>query len=196
MPDYKFDVFVSVKNDEVFGQWLRDHFLPLFESYLKNDVIVECHRPIKGIFYYKKSLQPGDPWPDELREAIRESRVAVALCSPEYFYSKWCLTEFHSFLERGRNANAKVVIPASVHDGEAFPEEARNIQAADFSSYVIVGPGFAETKRYTEFQEHLKEFSKRVAKLVHDAPNFAAWPVVEKSVPGEEPEIQQQVLKK
>jgi hypothetical protein len=187
--DYEFDVFLSVKWDKVFGEWLEQIFIPLFGSYIRNDIIAECKRLPAKMFYYKKSLAPGDPWPDDLRKAIKQSRLAVALCSPEYFYSKWCLTEFHSFLERGKTNNARVLVPVSIHDLEPFPEEAQNLQTVNFTDFVIVGNGFKETKKYSDFQDELKKFSKRVAQLICKVPTFQEWPIVEKNPPGGEPEL-------
>ena len=123
-------------------------------------------------------------WPSELREAIRGSRVVVALCSPEYFYSKWCLTEFASFQKRG-----KVVIPVSIYDGDAFPAYVKEIQAANLSEYVIVGEGFRRTERYVQFQDKLKQLSKDVARLLKQAPKYSDWEVVETYPDGEEPDI-------
>jgi hypothetical protein len=192
MPDYRYDLFVSVKRDDIFGDWLRTHFLPLFSAYLKQDVIVQCKRQFAGMFFYEKTLRPGDPWPDELRAGIKTSRVALALCSPEYFFSDWCLTELHSFLGRG----GKVVVPVSIYDGEAFPKEVRDIQSSDLSNFVIVGKGFIVTERYVDFQDKLRQLSKDVATRIFEAPAFADWPIDDKTAPIDEPEIRQQTLDK
>jgi TIR domain len=190
MRDYRYDIFLSVKRDDTFGDWLRSHFIPLFFSYLKQDVIVKCHRKFSDYFFYEQTLRPGDPWPDELKDGIRRSRVALALCSPEYFYSDWCLTEFYSFLNRG----GKVLVPVSIYDGEAFPKDARNIQSADLSQYVLVGKGFKDTERYIEFQDKLKTLSKDVAERIGAAPDYCDWPIEEKTVAEAEPEIKQKTL--
>jgi hypothetical protein len=97
-------------------------------------------------------------------------------------------------LPQERHHQAKVIIPVTIRDGEAFPEEAKNIQAANFADFVIIGQGFKETKRYSEFQEALKAFSERVAQLVSEAPAFQPWPIFEKHPPDEEPEITQETL--
>ncbi len=190
MADYRYDVFLSVKRDDIFGDWLRDHFIPLFFAYLRQDVIVKCNRQFAGRFFYEQTLRPGAPWPDELKEGIRQSRVGLALCSPEYFYSDWCMTEFYSFLNRG----SKVLIPVSIYDGEAFPKVARNIQSADLSDYVLVGKGFKDTERYIYFQEKLKTLSKDVAARIGAAPQYCDWPIEEKTVAESEPEIGQKML--
>lgn len=196
MSDYSHDIFLSVKSDNTFGEWVSEIFIPLFQSYINQDIIAVCGRRAQGIFYYRNSIQPGDPWPDELRVGIRSSRVAVALCSPEYFFSDWCLTEFHSFWERGKSRNKKLLIPASIYDGDGFPTDIKkNLQFEDFSTFVIVGEGFKLTKKYSEFQEQLKEFSRRVAELVCNAPAFEEWPLIEMTVGGAPaPEVEQQTL--
>jgi hypothetical protein len=187
---YQYDIFISVKNDDVFREWVEGTFLPLFETYLKNEIIVACQRPWQKYFYYKKSLQPGDPWPQELTDAIQGSRVAVALCSPEYFYSDWCLTEFYSFLGR----NHKVLVPVSIHDGKGFPQDAKNIQAADLHDYVVVGEAFKVTAGYVKFQKEVQALAERVAMLVAGAPPHQMWPIVAKIAPGGDPQIPQQTL--
>jgi hypothetical protein len=194
MTEYEFDVFLSVKDDAIFNEWVRDVFLPLFTSYLKNDIIETCNRPTLGVFYYGKNLELGDPWPTELRDAIRGSRLALALCSPEYFFSRWCLTELHSFLARAKSKTAKVLVPVSIHDGAAFPEEVRQIQVGNLASFVVVGEGFKSTKSYSSFQTELKALSKRVATLVAKAPPFEDWQVIDRYPPGAEPEIAQQTI--
>jgi hypothetical protein len=184
MADYSYDVFISVKRDLTFADWVRGTFLPLFDSYLRQDVIIECRRQLVGdIYYYERNLQPGDLWPHELTIAIRSSRVAVALCSPEYFYSQWCLREFHSFLSRG-----KALVPVSIYaDGNAFPEEVKQrIQAADLSDYVINGEGFRRTDRYVELQEKLRQLWKQVARIIGQAPGFKDWELVDTLPPAEE----------
>src|SRR5262245_16506312 len=111
MSEYSFDVFLSVKDDAVFNEWVREYFLPLLTTYLKNDVLGACGRSMCGVYYYQKALGAGDAWRVELEKAIRTSRIALALCSPEYFRSEYCLTEFNSFHERLVNCKAKVLVP-------------------------------------------------------------------------------------
>lgn len=198
MSAYKYDIFLSVKSDKTFDEWVADTFMPLFESFVRQDIISECQRlPLGsagGMYYYRKALAPGDPWPEELREAIQCSRLAIALCSPEYFYSEWCLTEFYSFLERTRLKKAKVLVPISIHNSSSFPADLKGIQRLELADYVIVGPGFKETKKYTLFQEELKTLSKNVARLVKEAPLFEEWPIIAKQPPGTTPTLVQETI--
>ena len=194
---YKHDILVSVKWDPVFAEWVREYFLPLLKTYLKQAVIVECGRQFEGLFYYKEDIEPGEKWKSKLRHAIKESRCALALCSPEYFYSDYCLLEWHSFSLRGRLMGKNLIIPAAIHDGQAFPDYAKDIQEAGFQDYVIIGPGFRKTTRYVDFQDDLKKFSTNIAKRIKAAPEFADWPLAEEKhlkPADDEPDISQEHL--
>jgi hypothetical protein len=193
---YQYDVFVSVKWDETFAAWMREHFLPPFTTYLKNAVIVECGRPLGEIFYYKEDIEPGDAWKKKLKKGIKESRCAVALCSPEYFFSDYCLLEWHSFAKRGEKVGTSLIVPAAIHDGKAFPDYAKDIQEARLQEYVIPGEGFPKTPRYVEYTDKLKKFAESVAKRIKAAPEFADWPIAEpeRLAPAERPKIKQETL--
>ncbi len=194
MADYEYDVFVSYKRDPLFGGWLKEHFLPLFQSLVTQDIYARCKRRAKGIFFDEKALKPGDPWPSDLVDAICRSRCMVAMCSPLYFDSEWCLSELHSFLDRMESKKAKLLVPVALHDGDTFPESVRRIQHADFSSYVIDGPAFRTVPLYVNYQQDLKKLSSRVAELVHAAPPFETFPLVKKSPKVPEPHIPQALL--
>ena len=174
---YQYDVLVSVKWDPIFSSWVRDHFLPLFQTYLRQSVIVECGRELQGLFYYKDDIEPGENWKIALKAGIKQSRCVVALCSPEYFYSDYCLLEWHSFSIRAKQVAKSLIVPISIHDGEAFPDYVRDVQREEFQNFVIVDEGFKTTARYGEFQDKLKKLATSVAKQIHTAPDFEDWPV-------------------
>ncbi len=181
---YVHDVFISYKRDPIQDEWLATHFIPLFLHSVRQAVAAECRRAPGGIFFDQTELssearrfdqggiEPGQVWRDALANAIQVSRCMVALWSPLYFYSEWCLIEWHSFRERSVATGRPVVVPISVHDGEAFPLDAQAIQGPDFSDYVIIGAGFKETKLYPEFQRAIRTFATAVARCVRQAPEF------------------------
>jgi hypothetical protein len=142
----------------------------------------------------RHGLEPGDEWRTALREAIKTSRCVVCLWSPEYFFSRWCTTEWRSFRERGVATGRKLVVPLSVHDGDSFPVDARALKAIDISPFVIPGEGFKKTEDYPQFQKRLKSFAVTVAQCVMNAPEFADFEIYESPdppppAPKPEPEI-------
>ena len=193
---YKYDVFVSVKWDDMFGAWVRDDFLPVFEPHLRNHVIAKCNRDFLGIFYYKDDITYGENWKNELKKAIPLSRCAIALCSPEYFRSKYCMLEWKSFSDRATASNADLIVPASIHDGGSFPEFARDIQIGELQEFVIPGAGFRLTAQYATFVRKVMALAESVADRVRDAPDFQPWAIAEEALlePAPEPEIPQESL--
>ncbi|GLJ08053.1 hypothetical protein SUGI_0080510 [Cryptomeria japonica] len=53
------------------------------------------------VFLDQKSLQGGEYVPAAIRQAIRKASVHVAILSPNYADSEWCLDELHLMLKTG-----------------------------------------------------------------------------------------------
>jgi hypothetical protein len=177
MEDYIFDVFLSYRHDYPVGPWVTKYFYDMFKGWLSEEL---GGREV-NVFFDKRELEPGEKWPDSLRAAIKTSRVLVAVCSPGYFRSKWCLSEWNSFQARekllGRNS---LRVPIRHNDGQHFPEDAKNIQMMDFSRCVGVMPAFVNDQRALELEDKIKELAASVAKAVNSAPPFQPdWPIVE-----------------
>lgn len=177
--DYIYDVFLSYRHDHPVGPWVSMYFYPHFRGWLREALGGQEPR----IFYDERSLEPGDTWPDKLREAIRSSRVLLPVCSPGYFYSKWCLSEWHSFKERERIINVRGLrIPIKHNDGEHFPKDALEIEMSDFSECTSVMPSFVNDHRSILFEQAVKKLANAVAAAVRSAPPFRDdWPVVEEN---------------
>lgn len=176
--EYQYDVFISVKSSFLFEKWIVERFMPIFEEFLCEDSLTVLGRRPK-LFFFRDTLKPGDPWPEDLRNAIKKSCIAIALCTPTYFATRWCLVEFHSFLNRVVEQGARVLIPISIYDGESFPEYARSIQAMDISEFVIDGEAFEKTIQYVEFQKKMRVLSDIVAQRLKVAPAYQDWPIID-----------------
>ena len=100
---------------------------------------------------------------------------------PYYFQSHWCVSEWLTFLERERSCKRDLVIPASFHDGERFPSEARGKQWADFSDYTSTIPSFWKSELALAFEnQRLKPFARDLALLIQSAPPYQDnFPIVE-----------------
>jgi hypothetical protein len=209
MPNtYQYDIFLSYKREPVQDEWLRDHFVRLFASAVRNEIAAVCKRQPQKIFFDQTDLMdetrvfdlngidPGQEWRDALKVALKTSRCLVALWSPLYFFSDWCTAEWQTFRNRGDHVGRKLVVGISVHDGEGFPAAAQAIQYMNFQDFTIVGEGFKTSLLYVTFQQQIKKLASYVAKTVSDAPNFDDWPVVDVTPPTNPPtpDIPQQRL--
>jgi hypothetical protein len=190
--DYTYDVFISYRRQRNKSEWLIEHFLPLFEEYLSDSIILTCGRRPRKLFFDQTDVNPnlrqfeqrlggidvGANWRLALRNAIKLSCCMLGVWSPGYFLSEWCCVEWNSFARR-QQLDTRVIVPISVHDGQSFPQAARDMNYLDLSSYMIVGEGFRKSEKYVTFQETLKNLADSVAHAVKSAPTFADWPVDE-----------------
>src|SRR6266496_3735129 len=129
--DYVWDVFLSYRRIDPVDTWVRD----LFQRDLSDWLGDELGRNSR-VFFDQDVLETGDSWPDELRQALRTSRVLLAVLSPRYWISKWCQIEWESFKMREEVLRrAGLRIPIIHNDGKHIPSEAKIIQHFNFSDY-------------------------------------------------------------
>ncbi len=168
---YKYDIFISY-NHSVIDDWLVEHFIPLsvwhFESSLG-------YRP--EIFIDRDGILTGDSWPERLSNALSHSKCLMAILSPSYFNSTWCIYELTTMLKREEQNGFRIkkkpeglIIPINVSNGRSFPEIIKNIQYFDCRDYVIKGDAFKSSPIYVDFQRKIKTWSADVAKCIENAP--------------------------
>ncbi|XP_057728075.1 disease resistance protein Roq1-like isoform X2 [Arachis stenosperma] len=98
---YRYDVFLSFRGPDV-----RNNFVAhLFERLER-----------RGIFTFKDNvrLQRGNEVSTELRDAIRDSRLAILVFSSNYPKSWWCLQEMSTIADLHRKKK-QIVVPVFYH---------------------------------------------------------------------------------
>ena len=175
--DYKYDVFFSYKRHGLTLDWTREVHKRL-QFWLTQEIGRES-----TLFVDEESIEIGDRWPAKLKEGLRLSRCMVAVFSPSYFQSNWCLSEWTSFREREKRLNMRshgLIAPMRFHDKDHFPEDAQNVEWADVAPYTSTVPAFWASQRALELEDVLKAFAASVARIINTAPPFQAdWPIVE-----------------
>ena len=181
--DYHYDVFLSYTRNLV-GEWVQRHFYELFEEHLGSALGKQ-----PSIFMDTESIAAGDDWPTRLQTALAHSRCIVAVISPAYFRSQWCLRECHTMLAREESegyrteANSRgLVIPVVARNGEHHPEYIRHIQSIDFRRYVRKGGAFLNSPRYIEFEDEMEKWTQQVADVIRHAPGWKSQWLNDKSV--------------
>jgi len=172
---YKYDAFFSYKRDPHSDEWhekVKDKLQYwIGHELMRNDV---------RIFFDTEDITTGARWKNKLSDALLHSKCIITILSPLYFQSKWCVSEWKTFIERERADGNELIVPASFHDGKHFPVEAKERQIVDFSNYTSITPSFWETKTAAEFDmDMLKVFAKDVARTIDGAPPFKNFPLVE-----------------
>jgi hypothetical protein len=174
---YRYDVFLSYRRHKEWPKWVNNHFLPLFEHYLGEELGRDAH-----VFLDTSEIESGSVWPYKLAEGLAQSRVLVCLWSRQYFSSPWCVTELAHMRAREDacghgtpNQPGGLIVPVVIHDGEDFPLEVRHIQVADFQDIVNVhmAPNSATAE---ELARRVAKWAPDVRAAVHRAPEFdPAW---------------------
>jgi len=185
---YSYDAYFSYKHHTESDDW-HDRVRRTLQYWVGTEL---GHEPT--FFFDREQVRPGHLPEKRLIEALRASKCLVCFWSPRYFKSKWCQTEWRTFLDRGRRNNVNLVLPASIHDGESFPAEARETLWMDFSKYhQVASPAFFATKKADKFEEKcLKPFARRLAEMIRDAPDHADFPIAEvdeRELPSSDPVV-------
>jgi hypothetical protein len=176
--DYLYDVFLSYRHKAPALDWLSLHFYPMLERWLRSAMGRE------PAIFVDWNIETGAVWPDALRDGLLHSRCMLAVCSPDYFNSAWCLAEWKSFLAREQHLDrGGLVYPLRYFDGDLFPEEAKLRQAKDLRGYNCPEPVFAKTKKYVRLDALVQEICVELASRIEGAPTWQNdWPLA--ALPG------------
>lgn len=180
MSDYEYDVFVSYKRTDNVREWTHNHLKPRLLRCLEDEL------PREPKIFVDRDMEAGTRWPDHLTRALHRSRLLLAVWSPPYFTSPWCLAEWRTFLARERvlgigGAGHPLVYPVRYSDGRHFPSDAQNIQQEMvFSAWRYPDPQFAQTEKYLGFHDAVAELAQRIAQRLEDTPPWRDdWPTEE-----------------
>lgn len=187
---YEYDLFVSYRRTDNVQEWARNHLVPR----LRRCLVDELGRD--PAIFFDTDQDPGTHWPENLRRALQRSRLLLAIWSPPYFHSRWCLAEWKTISARedvlglgGSERPLGLVYPIRYSDGARFPTEAQSIQQEMiFKKWRYPDRQFAESQLYLGFHKAVVKLAERVAERLDAAPPWdPAWPVVEPDPPDPDP---------
>jgi hypothetical protein len=119
---YEYDVFLSYQHNPLVIKWLDETFLPLAENLLA-DVIQRK----ASIFRDTTTIQAGQAWEMQIKNALAKSRVIIPILTPMYFQSVICVKELAVFQHRQQQLGYQtlqnpdgLVIPVGIRDGGVF----------------------------------------------------------------------------
>jgi hypothetical protein len=176
---YEYDVFISYKRaGGDLPTWVRTHFHPrlaaMLDDNLQHDAKIFCDQGPSG----------GPTWPQEVRTALKRSRVLVPVYSPKYFFDEWCLAELDSMRDRERlvaksgQPNKRLIQPVIYCDSEKFPDRAKDRPMWSFKRWSQPYPHFETSPAYLDFDAELRRFVDELVRLIEHAPPWRPhWPV-------------------
>lgn len=178
--DYKYDVFMSAASESPVSEWVDNHFLGMLRSHLSNEMA-----DAPKVFWYKEQVT-GVDWKKNLKKVLCHSRILVAILSPHYFRSDWCMSEFHSVVEREKilglgelERPEGLIYPILFSDGDCFREVGRVKYWKDLSEWRYPWPQFRDSAGYLEFDLAMRDVGTELAKQIEGVPPWSAgFPVV------------------
>lgn len=173
---YEFDIFLSYKRGQQHGTWVNEILWPLLAPYIEDAV---GGRDIR-IFKDDREILSGSEWEKSIMKSLLNSRIMVAVLSPKYFNSEWCIREFQMFHYRQirlgymseENTNG-LIVPIKLNDGDYFPICVGKIQSLDCRNYFKTGEGFTKTTQYADLQDKLNAWSHDVAHAIKNSPEWS-----------------------
>jgi hypothetical protein len=182
---YKFDVFISYCRHGSVSKWLMNHFHQKFRECLADQMA-----PVPKVFL-DKGMPRGVHWPSQLEKALRHSKIMLALLTPPYFESPWCLAEWENMRAReemlglgGPDRPQSLVYPILYSDSDNFPDYARDLSRWDFKDLSTPEPVFQESRDWVLFHRKVTEVAQDLVVLLQQVPEWQSdWPVVEQPKP-------------
>ena len=171
---YLYDAFFSYKREPETNLWHE-----VVKNKLALWVKQEQGTPV-SFFFDSEDIRTGTRWRQKLSFALKHSKSLVCIWSPAYFNSNWCVSEWKTFAAREQLGNWELVAPASFHDGEKFPADAKEKQFAKFNEFASTVPSFWRTESAAQFeQDLLKPFARDLARIIASAPPYDdAFPII------------------
>ena len=128
MQQYAYTAFISYRHklpDEAIAKKLHT----LIEGYsIPKDVRASSGRRKMGrVFRDQEELPLSTDLGGDIKAALDASEWLIAVCSPDYLQSKWCMTELEYFISIGRRDRILTVL-ANGEPDEAFPPQLRFIE--------------------------------------------------------------------
>jgi hypothetical protein len=164
--DYRYDIYLSYRRRGEWPDWVQAHFEPLLAHWLGEEL---GRGP--EIFFDARDVETGSVWPDTLADGLASSRAMVCLWSRSYFGSSWCVAELSHMLERQDQTGSRLVVPATIHDGDRIPETLQYLQVRRLNEYS--NPRMTRDSPSSErLSEEIRDFAVAVATAVERAPTY------------------------
>ena len=160
---YAYTAFISYRHklpDEAIAKKLHS----LIENYsIPKDVRASSGRRKMGrVFRDQEELPLSTDLGGDIKAALDNSEWLIAVCSPDYLQSKWCMTELEYFISIGRRDHILTVL-ANGEPEDSFPAQLRFVQQE--GRMVEIEP-LAGDVRGSTLSESLKKLGREKLRLL------------------------------
>ncbi|GAA3045903.1 toll/interleukin-1 receptor domain-containing protein [Actinokineospora globicatena] len=175
---YEYDVYISYdRESETVSPWVRHHFYPRLKELLNDNL------PKKVQVFFDQEVGIGAKWPDALYEALRCTRVLVAVLSPMYFESEWCVAEWDSMVQREEDMGMHtygLIYPVTYSDSRHFPDWATRRRPLDLRPWNQPPINYQDTHAYFDFRKAVERLAESMVDAVLKPPDWQPdWPILQ-----------------
>lgn len=172
--DYEYDIFLSYQGGGVVDEWVQAFSDDLGE-------VLEPHLSARPrIFDASRDIRPGERWDTRIDSAMRQSKLLLALITPAYFASDFCLAEWDEFARReAATGTALLIIPVllrgEVHDERLVSRQLIDAQGLDFignQSAVTKHPSVSKLGIFREYHRIISQLGATVAAALRTVPPY------------------------
>jgi len=175
---YQFDVFISYIRSGNPHAWMWNHFLSRLRNCLADHLVDE------PAVFIDEEMERGTNWPHSLEQALSRTKIMLAVFSPQYFRSRWCVAEWETMVERERllglytrDQPHGLIYPVLFSDSDNFPDYARDRGWRDLKTWNNPDPVFQLTPKFVGFHEQVAQIAEDLAKLLPRVPDWEpGWP--------------------
>jgi hypothetical protein len=191
---YEYEVFVSYRRRDPVLSWVNNHFFPKLSHWLPQFWPAEMPSPRLA---KDDEMEVGVRWPARLVEMHAGSRCMVAIVSPEYFRSAWCVTEWRAMQAReaflgladgasaARRRGQRVARPRGLiypvlfcGDASVLPRDAASRQWFDFTKLNFPDEVFRYHPTYLDFDQAVQDVARELVGMIKSAPPRRSWPEI------------------
>jgi MinD-like ATPase involved in chromosome partitioning or flagellar assembly len=162
---YEWDLYVSYPTLTSLEPLLED-FLRILEEELDN-----LRSQASKVFFERREVVLGTHFPDSVTEALRRSRLMLAVLTPAYFQSTWSVAEWRTFEERERVSKVQgLIIPVLVREDShgGFPDWVTNRQVFRASELFI--PGQLKLERTSQSMATIASLAQTISSRLDAVP--------------------------
>jgi TIR domain len=179
---YEYDLFISYRRRGDVQKWVQRHFHPRLIESLTNELAWEPR------VWLDVEQEEGVQWQANISRALLRSKYLLAVWTPDYFRSTWCLAEWRSMLAREEVLGMRsvetprgLVYPIRFSDGKHFHVTAKATECKkDFSTMNYPYESWTESSSYLAFHDLVRDVASELSDWLADdrVPTWSDdWPL-------------------
>ncbi|MEO6166122.1 MAG: ParA family protein [Chitinophagales bacterium] len=162
--DYVNDIYISYSPDVITTRWISDFFLPVFKSYLTQEL-----GRVPVIYFDRTEINIGIKLMDQLKYNLSRSRMLVTIMTDLYQVNFQTLAETLTFRDRSKALNTNLIQVVKL---KMVTDFSKDLKSWDFTEFSTAGEGFSKTPEYVDFLNLMKSLSIEIANTLKAIPPF------------------------